>query len=91
MDAISEAQHIRDNAAFAEKKSKETTENDMINDPGSSSDWFLRGDIETLERNVENITNPVDQGRIRTRIAHLKKGKSLTTNIVITKDIIYLL
>ena len=63
---IAEAQHMRDNAARAERDA-------MKSHPGSNSDWFLRGDIETLEANVTKITNPVDQGRIRTKIAHLIK------------------
>ena len=47
----------------------------MISEPESTLDWFLKGDIAKLETNLGTITNKVDQGRIRARISHLKKGK----------------
>ena len=44
-----------------------------LNEPENNLDWFLKGDVDKLESNLTVVTNPVDQGRIRLRIGHLKK------------------
>ena len=66
--AVREIQHKRDMKARDEKIRSR-------NEPSGNSDWFLIGDIETLQRNLGTITNPVDQGKIQAKIDYIEKAR----------------